>query len=371
MIASMARPRLPRNVEELVHWYERYISPLSLVAGFLADNLYLLRRVDLLRSNLLLFSYLVIAALGIFVINLVESGRIRKRWVLKIAPLISVVVQFAFGGLFSGYLSLYSRSAALPATWVFVVVLAALLLGNERFVRLYTRFTFQITLYFTVLFSFFIFLLPIIFHKIGPYMFIGSGIISLFVIVLFVRGMRYFMPELVKRERHKVLRSIGAVFLAFNALYFLGAIPPLPLALKDAGVYHAVTREANGSYLLEGEETPWWDIIFPYNPTYHRLSGETVYVWSAVFAPSGLSTSILHVWQRYDDDLRQWVTKSTYGFPINGGRDGGYRGYSNKTDIEAGAWRVNVTTQYGQLIGRISFSVADVTSTPRLVEVVR
>ncbi len=227
----MARPRLPKNVEELVHWYERYISPLSLIAGFLADNLFLLRRVDLLRSNLLLFSYLLIAGLGIFLINLVESGHMRTKWVLKIAPLISVVVQFAFGGLFSGYLSLYSRSAALPASWVFVVVLAALLLGNERFVRLYTRFIFQITLYFTVLFSFFIFFLPVIFHQIGPYMFIVSGLVALGVIALYVRGLRVFMPELVKRERTRATRSIAAVFLVFNALYFLGFIPPLPLAL--------------------------------------------------------------------------------------------------------------------------------------------
>jgi len=364
----MVRPRLPKNVQELVHWYERYVSPISLVAGFLADNLFLLRRVDLLRSNLLLFSYLVIAALGIFLINMVESGKARAPWLLKIAPLISVIVQFSFGGLFSGYLSLYSRSAALPASWVFVVVLAALLLGNERFVRLYTRFSFQVTLYFTVLFSFFIFFLPVVFHQIGPYMFIASGVAAFVVVALFARLMRFFMPELVKRERMRTLRAIVVVFLAFNALYFLGFIPPLPLAVKDAGVYHSVTRETDGTYLLEGEATPWWDVIFPYDPTFHRTAGETVYVWSAVFAPSGLSTSILHVWQRYDDVSRQWVTVSTFGFPINGGRDGGYRGYSNKTDISAGAWRVNVTTQYGQLIGRISFSVVDASTSPDLVE---
>ena len=114
----MARPRLAKNVEELVHWYERYISPLSLIAGFLADNYILLRRVDLLRSNLLLFSYLIIAAAGIVCINLIETGRLRQPWILKAAPLVPVVVQFSFGGLFSGYLSLYSRSAAFPGNTV-------------------------------------------------------------------------------------------------------------------------------------------------------------------------------------------------------------------------------------------------------------
>lgn len=360
----MVRPRLPKNVEELVHWYERYISPVSLIAGFVADTLFLTRRVDLLLTNLLFFSYLLIAALGILLINFVESGRVRTPWVLKVAPLISVVVQFSFGGLFSGYLSLYSRSAALPATWVFVVALAALLIGNERFVRLYTRFTFQLTLYFTVLFSFFIFFLPVVFHALGPSMFVVSGCVALAVIAAFVWGLKFFVPELVRRERTKLARSVAAVFLVFNALYFLGFIPPLPLALKDAGVYHSVTKQSDGTYTLSGEEKPWWDVVFPYNPTFHRATGDTAYVWSAVFAPSGLSTSILHVWQHYEGG--EWVTVSTFGFPINGGRDGGYRGYSNKSDLADGAWRVNVVTQYGALIGRISFTVETVSAPPPL-----
>lgn len=367
----MVRPRLPKDVQELVHWYMRYVSPLSLVAGFLLDNFYLLRRVDLLQGNLLLFSYLITAAFGIFLINLIETGRVRAAWILKFAPLISVVVQFSFGGLFSGYLSLYGRSAAFPASWVFVVGLAALLIGNERFLRLYTRFTFQFALYFTVLFSFLIFFLPVVFRQIGPYMFVVSGFTALAVLALLVRFVRFFMPELVKRERTKLARSVAIIFIVFNALYFAGAIPPLPLALKDAGVYHSITRQADGSYLLEGEETPWWDVVFPYNPTVHRSPSETVYVWSAIFAPSGLSTSILHEWQHYDDATKQWITASTYGFPISGGRDGGYRGYSNKSDLEDGAWRVNVKTQYGQLIGRVSFTVETMNELPPLQTVVK
>src|SRR3989344_216530 len=108
----MRRPRLPRDTQELLHWYERYISPLSLVAGFLADNYILLRRVDLWTSNLLLFSYLAVAALGIVLINLVETGRLRRPWLLSVAPFIPVEVQFSFGGLFRGILSPLRRSAA-------------------------------------------------------------------------------------------------------------------------------------------------------------------------------------------------------------------------------------------------------------------
>lgn len=356
----MIRRYLPKNVDELVHWYERYISPLSLIAGFLADNYILLRRVDLWQSNALLFSYLAIAAGGIACINLIHTGRLRHPWLLKAAPLIPVVVQFAFGGLFSGYLSLYSRSAAFPAGWIFVIVIAALLLGNERFMRLYVRPPFQIALYFVVLFSFFIFFLPIVFHQIGPMMFLLSGVVSLLSITLFIAGLGRLVPEIVKRDRTTIARSIAVIFVTFNVLYFVGAIPPLPLALKDAGVYHSVERLSNGTYQLQGEALPWYEAFIPYNTVYHHAPGETVYVWSAIFAPSGLNTVVFHEWQRYDETSDAWRTLALPSFTISGGRDGGYRGYSLKADVTPGRWRVNVITQYGQLIGRITFRVVEV-----------
>lgn len=366
----MARPRLPRSVKELVHWYERYISPLSLVAGFLADNFILMRRVDLWQTNALLFSYLAVAAAGITLINAVEAGRLRSHWVIKIAPLVPVVVQFSFGGLFSGYLSLYGRSAGFAASWLFVLIVAALLIGNERFIRLYVRFTFQMSLYFIVLFSFMIFFLPVVFRAIGPAMFVVSGLVSLAILALLMRLLRLAVPDVVKRERTRVARSVAVIFIVFNVLYFSNMIPPLPLALKEAGVYHNVTKIGT-EYHLEAEAQSWYVSLFSYNTVFHTATGQTAYAYSAVFAPSGLSTTIFHEWQYYDATAGGWVTATTQSFPINGGRDGGYRGYSAKTDLAPGKWRVNVKTQYGQLIGHVTFTVSDIPLTQPLEEIVR
>lgn len=356
------RKYLPKSFEmdELARWYMRYISPLALIGGFFADNLILLRRIDVWTSHALLFSYLLIAALCIIVLNLITTGRIRTKWVLKVTPLIPVVAQFAFGGLFSGYLSLYSRSASFPLSWIFVVIVAALLLGNERFVRLYMRFSFQISMLFAVLFSFLIFFLPVIFHQIGPWMFVFSGLTSLAIIALFLRFIGYLMPELLRRERTRIARIIAAIFIIFNVLFFSNAIPPLPLALKAAGVYHSVERTQDGVFHLGAESESWyWDYL-PHTRVFHHTPGGITYAYSAVFAPSGISTVILHEWQRYDAATGEWLTSATVRYPIIGGRDGGYRGYSFIKDISGGKWRVNVITQYGQLIGRISFTVVDV-----------
>lgn len=364
----MVRRLIPKSTEELIRWYERYISPLALIAGFVADNLILLRRVDLWTSNLLLFFYLIVAAVGIVLINLIEVGRLQKPFFVKAAPFLPVVAQFAFGGLFSGYVSLYSRSAAYSTSWIFVGVLALLLLGNERFTRFYARFTFQVGILFTVLFSFLIFYLPVILGSIGPYIFVASGLASLAAMAVFMRFLAFLMPGHVRAHRAKVIRSIAAIFVTFNILYFSNAIPPLPLALKEAGVYHSVQKQGD-EYVLRAEPVPWYQSYLRYNTVFHKTAGETVFVYSAVFAPAKFSTTILHEWEFYDEKTKSWVKTGTFGFPMTGGRDGGYRGYSMRENLDAGTWRVNVKTGNGLIIGRITFTVVDATSSAQLVEI--
>ena len=48
---------------------------------------------------------------------------------------------------------------------------------------------------------------------------------------------------------------------------------------------------------------------------------------------------------------------STVTYPINGGRDGGYRGYTIKSHPDAGEWRVDFATADGHLLGRERFNV--------------
>jgi hypothetical protein len=90
-----------------------------------------------------------------------------------------------------------------------------------------------------------------------------------------------------------------------------------------------------------------------------------------VFSPTHLDTQIVHEWQYYNPVDEEWQTTDTISFPIIGGRDGGYRGYSSKSTISPGRWRVNVETPHGQTIGRINFQVEEVSSLPELIPEVR
>ena len=139
-----------------------------------------------------------------------------------------------------------------------------------------------------------------------------------------------------------------------NAMYVLNILPPLPLSLKEAGVYHAITRTANG-YVVAEEEQPWYVFLQPQG-TIHLPAGSPVYFYSAVFAPTRLTeTRITHHWQYFDTQGDKWMSRSRIEFPIAGGTDGGYRGYSLKTNVTPGLWRVRVETARGKYSARNVF----------------
>lgn len=364
----MLRRYLPHDTESLIHWYTRYVSPLGLVAGFLADTFLFLSRVDQVSGLVIVCAHLILAAAAIAFLNAVREGSLSHPWFLAAAPFAPVLMQFSFGGLFSAFFSLYSRSAAFPATWLFVALLALFLIGNERFWRFYERITFQIGIYFVALLSFMAFFVPVVVHRIGDDIFIASALLALAILGGLISALFQVAPIRTRAFRTRIVVTAGGVFVGFVAFYLADLIPPLPLALKSAGTYHHVERTSGGEYRSLGEESSWIEEMFGYGRTLHLVPGESAYVFTSIFAPSGLSTRIAHEWQYYDARAHAWQTVAYVPFDIIGGRDAGYRGYSAKFEPGAGKWRVNTLTNAGKMIARISFTVVHASSSPALVE---
>ena len=141
--------------------YERHISTGALAFGFVFD-FFTLTRIDKLYDNLVLFFYLFVVGLGIFLFNYVESKESRGKLYQNIHAFLPVVVQFAFGGLFSGISIFYLRSATFSINILFMALLFGLLIGNEFFREKYKRLTFQLTVFYFVLYSYLIFSLPVL-----------------------------------------------------------------------------------------------------------------------------------------------------------------------------------------------------------------
>jgi hypothetical protein len=337
--------------------YEKYFSTVAFLFGFTLDNI-TLTRIDLWLDNLILGTYLFLAGFGIFVFHFLKRKKTKGWFRRKVILLLPYMIQFAFGGLFSGYFVFYSKSASLATSWIFVLLIILLLLGNEFFKKKYARLEFQVSIFFVTLFSFAIFYIPIIFNTIGVGTFLLSGIVSLIAIWIFINILSLAIPKRIARTRRQLMRVILFIYISFNVLYFTNVIPPIPLSMKEAGVHHFVERVGT-EYRAETEKVAWYEIHKKVRTRIHVNEGEPVYVFSSIFAPTDLNTTVFHRWQHYDEVSEKWIETDQFSYKIFGGRDGGYRGYSNKSTIASGKWRVDIVTERNQIIGRVSFRVIE------------
>jgi len=140
--------------------------------------------------------------------------------------------------------------------------------------------------------------------------------------------------------RRAALVAVLAVGLAWAAR---PAVPPAPVSLVRPTLARAV------------------EDLEPVNPVAHVTMAELrawggLTAFTPVAAPGPLQQAIEH-WWRHDGRVVSTVRLAT---PVHGGRPGGFRTYSRKTDFPPdarGRWTVDVMTGSGQLIGRVRFEV--------------
>lgn len=347
-----------RRIKEVKNWLDQrrhIVLPTAFLLGFIFDYL-TLTRIDRLYDNIVLLSYVVLLGASITFLYYYENSFRKNRLFDYLQVLAPTGAQFIFGGLFSAFLVFYSRSASLAASWPFLLILLGLLIGNEFFKKDYARLTFTLSVYYFILFSYFIFLIPVLLGRLGSGIFILSGAMSLVAIAVFVYGLWLIDRREMMAIRRRLTLSVGVIFLAVNGLYFTNIIPPVPLVLKDAGAYYMVERTIDGTYVLDDRDRRWYEIFY----SYKRMpiaAGEEIYVFSSVFAPTDLKTNIVHNWQYYNGSLNGWEDETRIEFAVIGGRDGGYRGFSKKASLRSGYWRVDIETPNGLLIGRVKFLV--------------
>ncbi|OHA91355.1 MAG: hypothetical protein A2758_02760 [Candidatus Zambryskibacteria bacterium RIFCSPHIGHO2_01_FULL_49_18] len=361
---------MKERIENLKSWYEereRKFSAFFLLFGFVFDS-FTLNRIDSLIDNLWLGANLLVIGICLIFINrsenIGEEGNWKRFWFFNI-------LQFSFGALLGASFIFYFRSAALAVSWPFLLILLVALVGNEIWKKHYERLVLQLSFLYLSLFVFATFLLPVIIRKMGVLVFLGSGILSLVLFRLFIIILNRFAKEKFKQSWKKIWIAIGAIFLGMNLLYFTNLIPPIPLSLKDAGIYHNVEKLAGGNYRVLEEEEKGIMRYFDWRPEVHLIPGNTLFAYSAIFSPADLDTGIVHEWQHYDEAKDEWVTASRIPLRLSGGRAEGYRTFSSKTLLPEGKWRVNVTTSRGQVIGRINFEIISAQNMPIIRAVVK
>jgi hypothetical protein len=323
-----------------------------------------LTRIDRLLDNLLLLVYLLL--LGLLIIL---TGRLGiepfpdraqltnlspvARWLLKSRPYYPMAIQFFLGGLFSAYAIFYSRSATLTSTAVFFGVLVLMLVANEFLRDRLSNLRLLVSLYALVCFAFFTFFLPVMTGFMNLAVFLGGAILSGIVTFRVVQLIYRNNPDRSRREAIGVITPGFAVIAALVGFYFLNWIPPVPLSMTFGGIYHEV-KKSDDQFELSFDRK-WYqlwkrsDTIFP--------AGEPVYCFTAVFAPVALKATVYHHWYVRQSREKPFTHADRIPLRISGGRDGGFRAYTFKQRLDPGDWRVDVETEDGRVIGRVSVRV--------------
>lgn len=345
-------------IRKLLAWAqrnERHLGGIVFVAGFITD-LVTFVFLDISLVNLVFAVYLAIAASAVFLGHVLASTApanpsVLRRSLLVILPLVA---QYLIGNLLSGFLIFYTKSAVILTSWPFLILLAAIFFSNEWFRKYKDRIAFITVLLFFTTYAYAVFALPLFVRSLGPLVFLGSTILSLVAFGLFLLALWKVGSARVLPSLKPILGGCMAITVLIVASYFTGLIPPIPLTLKDGGIYHSVRREA-GNYVVTGEETrAWFD---PRPDVVHAAPNAPLYAFSAVFAPIRFAATVVHEWQYKDPETGSWVTKSRIPFAMAGGRAEGYRGYSQIANASPGSWRVRVKTPSGQVIGVLRFDV--------------
>lgn len=341
---------------KLIHIYElygSYLPALFFVGGFSFD-LVTLGRID---HWVTLFQQAVFLLLigGLLAIETTASFQsdARPAWLVKTQPYRAALLHFLFGGLLSAYTIFYFKSASTLPSFFFMLMLVALLILNEHSALQKRGLAVKYVLFSLCLLSYFAYLVPMLWGEIGSLPFVVALLSSLLLLLVFLWSAtpeKEWVPAVVKRY----LRLPLGVHLIFASFYFLGWLPPAPLSLEYAGVYHKISR-VGGVFQLEYDR-PFWRFWENGAQTFKARPEDRVQCFARIFSPTGLTDRITAHWM-LKDPKRGWLTTDRIPIEVTGGRQEGFRGVTYKKNYQPGYYRVLFETSDGRELGRVYFTV--------------
>jgi Protein of unknown function (DUF2914) len=344
-------------------WYVRYYHTLrhhwqtvAFLLGFLTDILWL-NQVDSVMDNATILLYVFLSTISLFLLYAGITQRFGERWSPRVQGGAAIVMQYAFGGLFSGMLILYGRAGDPLASWPFLILFAAGMIANEVLQKREEKLLFNLVSYYIGLFSYMVLGTTILTGYMGPLVFIGCGVAALVYMYGLIRLLALVIPRYLLMQMRHIVFSLLLTFVFLNVLYFTNIIPPIPLSLNEILIVQGVVHYQNPSrYELTYEPVSWWRLDRQLFPVVHPGPNHAIACFTSVYAPVLIKTDIVHIWE-YKDSNGDWKEQFRLSYPISGEARNGYRGYTETSAFKDGTWRCTVATTRGQIIGRQRFTV--------------
>lgn len=276
---------------------------------------------------------------------------------LKIWPYQNFALHFCLGTLLNVYSLFYIKSASLFSSVIFLFLMIVMIFMNELpFIKKSKKINLKVGLYSICLFSFFSIVYPLIFGFIGIIPFCFSIVSTLAILLLQLRLLRNNVTE-PGVLFHAIFAPVATIMIIFGGFYFLGLIPPVPLSVKDQGIYHNLEKRDSHFYLsAEENEYNFWNFG---QPTFHAEPDDKIYFYSQIYSPARISDKMIVHWFK-KDNVGNWESMDHVPVSIKGGREEGYRVYTLKSNFEAGDWKIVVETSSGAEISRLYFDIVKV-----------
>ena len=354
------------SVPRLLDLARRYHNVVLFAAGFLFDLL-TIRRIDAWTDLAIQLVYLAALTTLLTFQHREARGqwkppaRIARAWAYNVE-----VLHFFYGGLLSAYVVLYLKSSTRARPLVFFALLVALMFLNEMPEVRRAGYRLRLGLYAFCVISFLNYFVPILIGRMGGWVFLLALAASAGVVWLVADRLTAKEAEAERKTaRAHLFTPALAVCVLIGVLYVLHLIPPVPLSVQFQGIYHDVTREDDGSFVLTYEKPPLYLFWRRESRPFLMRPGDRVHYFVRVFAPTRFQHEVFARWER-EGEKGGWQTRDRIRLPIVGGRAQGFRAFAVKSNFEPGHWRVIAETDDGRAMASLSFTVeADATATER------
>lgn len=347
--------------EKVLNYYNQHELKLHIgffVFGFIfdyltageVDDLWVIgQQIFYLGAIFLILTFDHLSSLGLVAV----SQRVNKIWEYR-----GLVLHFFLGSVLNLYSLFFLKSASVFNSIIFVFFLLAIVIANELPQIQKRGVDLKWALFVLCLFCFYTILFPTVLGFVGWLPFLLSASATVLSLYVHLRILMRYQKNF--QELSRVFLKPGFFVVAvFVSLYFIGLIPPVPLAVQDMGFYHQLKKE-NGAYFLSHEK-PWWKFWQTGDQDFSFRPGDPVYFFAQVFSPARFSDEVVIHWL-FKDPKAGWTTSDQVKMSVSGGRRQGFRGYAVKKNYQAGDWRVQVETTDGREIGRIYLHLTPDTS---------
>ncbi|MFZ3229804.1 MAG: DUF2914 domain-containing protein [Pseudobdellovibrio sp.] len=340
--------------------YETRLDILFFIGGFVFD-MWMVSAPDELFSIFQQIGYLLLIAYLIHYEILFRLLKWRpKGFFAKVWPYRNLILHFLLGTLLNIYSIFYIKSASLFSSLIFLILMLGFILANELPFVKKANLGLKVALHAICLFSFLSIVFPIAFGFIGLFPF-GCAIATT---IAFYYGQFKFLSRIIQNQQilyRAIFAPAVSVIAVFGLFYFLGWIPPVPLSVKDQGVFHQIDKR-DGKYFLSYQESErkFWQRT---NSSFNAEPGDKIYFYAQIYSPARISDQVIVHWFQ-QDKKGIWLSTDKVPLKVQGGREEGFRGFAYKSNYTAGNWKIVVETSSGIEISRLYFEIISVDKNP-------